>query len=262
MATEIDVRIDRSSPVPLYHQLAEQLAAAIDDGALHPGDAFENEVAMGQRLGLSRPTVRRAIAELAARGLLVRRRGVGTTVANRTVHRKAELTSLWDDLTRAGAHPTTTVLSLEVVQDERVAAMLDLPADSELLAVVRLRLSDGEPLAVLRNWLPPATSTSPATTSRPRACMPCCAAAGPVRSWPARDQRPAAEPQRAPAPADAGQRTGAHHDPQRLRRGRSPGRVRRPLLPRLDLHDRGHGRRALRPSHRGHDSPRRLATKP
>ena len=156
MATEIDVRIDRSSPVPLYHQLAEQLAAAIDDGALHTGDAFENEVAMGQRLGLSRPTVRRAIAELAARGLLVRRRGVGTTVANRTVHRKAELTSLWDDLTRAGAHPTTTVLSLEVVQDERVAAMLDLPADSELLAVVRLRLSDGEPLAVLRNWLPPA----------------------------------------------------------------------------------------------------------
>ena len=156
MATPLDVRIDRSSPVPLYHQLAEQLAAAIDDGQLHPGDAFENEVAMGLRLGLSRPTVRRAIAEVAARGLLVRRRGVGTTVANRTVHRRAELTSLHDDLTRAGAHPTTTVLSLEVVQDERVAGALDLPLDSELLAVVRLRLSDGEPLAVLRNWLPPA----------------------------------------------------------------------------------------------------------
>lgn len=156
MATQLDVRIDRSSPVPLYHQLAEQLAAAIDDGQLHPGDAFENEVAMGLRLGLSRPTVRRAIAELASRGLLVRRRGVGTTVANRTVHRRAELTSLYDDLTRAGAHPTTTVLSLDVVQDERVATALDLAPDSELLAIVRLRLSDGEPLAVLRNWLPPS----------------------------------------------------------------------------------------------------------
>ena len=57
----IDLRIDRSSPVPLYHQVAEQLRAAITDGRLEPGDPFENEMAMCDRLGLSRPTVRRAI---------------------------------------------------------------------------------------------------------------------------------------------------------------------------------------------------------
>ena len=105
----VAVSIDRESPVPLYHQLAEQLSAAISDGTLQPGDPFENEVALAQRLGLSRPTVRRAIQEMVDQGLLVRRRGLGTRVANRKVHRRAELTSLFDDLRRAGRTPQTRV---------------------------------------------------------------------------------------------------------------------------------------------------------
>jgi DNA-binding GntR family transcriptional regulator len=155
MAKQLDLRIDRDSPVPLYHQLAEQLRAAVASGELEPGDAFENELALTQRLGLSRPTVRRAIQELVDLGLLVRRRGLGTTVANRRVHRRAELTSLYDDLRRAGARPRTDVLSLATEHNEVVAAALDLPAETELLAVVRLRWSQGRPLALLRNWLPP-----------------------------------------------------------------------------------------------------------
>jgi GntR family transcriptional regulator len=154
-ARQLDIRIDRSSPVPLYHQLAQQLSHAIDSGLLQPGDAFENEVALGQRLGLSRPTVRRAIQELVSQGLLLRRRGLGTTVATRKVHRRAELTSLYDDLDRAGARPRTTVLGHELVRDEGVAAALDLPPDTELLSIVRLRWSGDTPLAILRNWLPP-----------------------------------------------------------------------------------------------------------
>jgi len=155
MAKQLDLRIDRGSPVPLYHQLAEQLRAAVASGELEPGDAFENELALTQRLGLSRPTVRRAIQELVDLGLLVRRRGLGTTVANRRVHRRAELTSLYDDLRRAGARPRTDVLSFTTECHEGAAVALDLPADTELLAVVRLRWSQGRPLALLRNWLPP-----------------------------------------------------------------------------------------------------------
>lgn len=158
MAKQIGIRIDRSSPVPLYHQLAEQLGAAINGGELQPGDPFENEVALAQRLSVSRPTVRRAIQELVGQGLLLRRRGLGTTVANRKIHRRAELTSLYDDLSRVGDTPTTRVLTLERVRDERVANALDLPADTEFLAIVRLRSSGDAPLAVLRNWLPPSVS--------------------------------------------------------------------------------------------------------
>lgn len=152
----VDVSIDRASPVPLYHQLSEQLCAAIADGRLQPGDPFENEVALAQRLSLSRPTVRRAIQEMVDKGLLVRRRGLGTTVANRTVHRRVALSSLFDDLEREGRAPRTVLLEHDTVVDERAAAALDLPADTPLLAIVRLRLAAEAPLAVMRNWLPPA----------------------------------------------------------------------------------------------------------
>src|SRR3954464_963512 len=155
MAKLVGVVIDRSSPIPLYHQLAEQLAAAITSGSLQPGDPFENEVALAERLGLSRPTVRQAIQELVAQGLLLRRRGLGPTVANRSIPRRAELTSLWDDLDRAGGRPRTVLLSHTRGADETVATALDLPADCELLAIQRLRLAGEAPLAILRNWLPP-----------------------------------------------------------------------------------------------------------
>ncbi len=157
-AQQISVMIDRLSPVPLYHQLAEQLAGAITDGRLQPGDPFENEVAVAERLQVSRPTVRRAIAELVDQGLLVRRRGLGTTVANRKVHRRFELTSLYDDLERDGREPRTSVLELGTTTDEAAAAELDLPADTPLLRMVRVRYAGDLPLALLTNWLPPEHS--------------------------------------------------------------------------------------------------------
>src|SRR4051812_19619853 len=156
MPVTLPVQIDRASPVPLYHQLAEQLSAAIDTGTLSPGDPFENELALAERLGLSRPTVRRAIAELVTQGMLVRRRGIGTTVAKQMVHRRAELTSLYEDLARDGRQPSTEVLSLVTdAQDERAATALGLPAHTPLVAMVRVRYAGETPLAVLRNWLPP-----------------------------------------------------------------------------------------------------------
>jgi DNA-binding GntR family transcriptional regulator len=153
----LPIQIDRASPVPLYHQLAEQMTAAISDGTLRPGDPFENELALADRLGLSRPTVRRAIAELVNQGLLVRRRGIGTTVANQMVHRRAELTSLYEDLQREGRAPRTDVLSLATdATDPRAAEALGLAADTPLVSIVRLRYAGDLPLAIMRNWLPPS----------------------------------------------------------------------------------------------------------
>lgn len=155
-ALQVKVTIDRQSPVPLYHQLAEQLSHAITGGQLQPGDPFENELAVAERLQVSRPTVRRAIQELVDQGLLVRRRGLGTRVANSKVHRKFELTSLYDDLLRDGRQPLTAVLEHAVVTNERAAGALDLPADTPLLHIVRVRHAGATPLALLTNWLPPA----------------------------------------------------------------------------------------------------------
>lgn len=153
---EVPITIRRDGAGPLYVQVAEQLRAAVDEGLLRPGDPFENEVALAARLGLSRPTIRRAIAELVAQGLLLRRRGAGTIVANRQIHRRAELSSLHDDLSRAGEAPLTRVLSLTRASDARAAAALGLPAQEPLWRLHRLRTAGPRPFALMTNWLPVA----------------------------------------------------------------------------------------------------------
>jgi len=157
--TVVPVALDRSSPIPLYFQLAEQLKRGISDGRAQPGDLFENEVAMSERVGLSRPTVRRAIHHLVQQGLLVRQRGLGTFVASRHVHRRANKGSLHEDLAAQGRHPTTVVLRHALESSAVASAALDLDPDSELLSLRRLRLADGEPLAIMHNWLSPRFSS-------------------------------------------------------------------------------------------------------
>jgi DNA-binding GntR family transcriptional regulator len=152
---DLAVGLDRSSPIPLYFQMAQQIERAIESGALAPGDRLDNEVRLADQYGLSRPTMRRAIQELVGKGLLVRRRGVGTQVVHGRVNRQMELTSLYDDLLRAGAQPSTQVLEhVTMPAPPRVATELGIAEGEPVLHVVRLRRTADGPLAVLRNWLP------------------------------------------------------------------------------------------------------------
>lgn len=73
-----------AGPVPLYHQLALRLEAAIRSGALPPGARLEGEVQLAARLHLARGTVRHAIQSLVDKGLVERRRGSGTRVVDPT----------------------------------------------------------------------------------------------------------------------------------------------------------------------------------
>jgi DNA-binding GntR family transcriptional regulator len=149
------IPIDRGSPVPLYYQVAQVLERAIDAGELAPGERLDNEIALAESLGLSRPTMRRAIQYLVERGLLVRKRGVGTQVVHRAVRRPIELTSLYDDLAGEGRHPRTDVLRLEAMPaSDSVAHVLGVAEGVPVLALERLRYADDEPLALLRNYLP------------------------------------------------------------------------------------------------------------
>ena len=152
----LDLHLDRRSPVPLYYQVAQQIEQAIQDGTLSPGERIDTEVEISERYGLSRPTVRQAIAELVNKGLLVRRRGVGTQVVHAKVNRPDALTSLHDDLLKAGRSPSTRVLTFEVEPvDATVSQALDLPHKARVQHFERLRFDDGSPLAIMRNWIPP-----------------------------------------------------------------------------------------------------------
>ncbi len=147
--------LDRSGPVPLYFQIASRIENAILEGDLPPGSRLENEIALGERLGLSRPTVRRAIQELVDKGMLVRRRGIGTQVVHGQVSRKVELTSLYDDLASGDRHPSTSLLLHEVIEaDARIAEVLGVPVGDPILHIRRVRGADDVPVAVLENYLP------------------------------------------------------------------------------------------------------------
>ncbi|TFD79107.1 GntR family transcriptional regulator [Cryobacterium psychrophilum] len=147
--------LERSGPIPLYFQVSQRIEKAILNGELPVGSRLENEVGLAQRLGLSRPTVRRAIQDIVDKGLLVRRRGIGTQVVHGQVTRKVELTSLHDDLTNTMKTPSTHLLTFEsVAADDTVAEKLSVVLGTPTLHIRRLRLADDVPVAVMENWLP------------------------------------------------------------------------------------------------------------
>ena len=150
----LTIRLERVSPVPLYHQIARQLEAAIEGGSLTKGTFLGNEIDLAERWQVSRPTVRRAIAELVEHGLLVRRRGVGTQVVNDQICRPVRLTSLYDDLAEQGRSPKTAVLRFESVRAVAdVATALDIRRGIRVTYVERCRSAGSLRLAILRNWL-------------------------------------------------------------------------------------------------------------
>jgi GntR family transcriptional regulator len=147
--------LDRSSPVPLYFQVAQHLEQAIDSGALPPGTLLLNEIALADALKLSRPTMRRAMQTLVDRGLVVRRRGIGTRVVQPKMRRPLELTSLHDDLRRAGQVPRTRVLSFKWVRATAdISRKLMLERGDDVLELVRLRSARNKPIAMMTNYVP------------------------------------------------------------------------------------------------------------
>ncbi|MDN3310254.1 GntR family transcriptional regulator [Microbacterium oryzae] len=152
---ELFADLERTGPVPLYFQVSSRLEAAIRNGTIPAGARLENEIEIGHRLGLSRPTVRRAIQELVDKGLLVRRRGIGTQVVQGQVTRQVELTSLYEDLQNTQHAPTTRVLTRDLrAAPADVAEQLGVPVGAEALYLRRQRSTDGVPVALLENWLP------------------------------------------------------------------------------------------------------------
>ena len=154
-AIVLDLAIERDTSTPLYLQLAGGIEEAIRTGLLPPGSRLENELSLSKRLKLSRPTVRQGIQELVDKGMLVRKRGVGTQVVQAPVNRQVALTSLYDDLRTAGKAPRTEIVEYRIGRPSPEAVdRLQLSAGEQVLDLIRVRYADGEPLAVMRNTIP------------------------------------------------------------------------------------------------------------
>lgn len=152
-----DVALSDASGVPLYLQLKKTLRQTIETGGWTEADLLPSEPAIAVHFGISRNTVRQALGELQAEGLLIRERGRGTRIAEKGPRPWAM--DSWDGLftaTRAeGVALVTEPLHVAVEPlPEWAGARLGLRPGDAGLVVTRRRLIDGEVLNASTNYLP------------------------------------------------------------------------------------------------------------
>ncbi len=148
--------LDRSSPLPLYYQLRNVILQQIENGVLSPGDTLPAERELIDRYGVSRITVRQALNSLMADGLLYRQRGLGTFVRKSRIEQElSTLTGFSEEMIARGLVPGAKLISAEMVEaDGVVAAKMQIAPGGRVFRLVRLRLADGEPVALDFNYLP------------------------------------------------------------------------------------------------------------
>ena len=136
----------------------DRLLAGLEAGRPGPGERLGAERELAQRLGVSRSTVRAALADLERSGFVrrTRGRGGGIFVAERKVERDlTSLAGLPAYLRRQGFEADARVLSTATVgADADAAAALGLTQQDLVLEVVRVRLADGDPISLERALFP------------------------------------------------------------------------------------------------------------
>ncbi|MWA05661.1 UTRA domain-containing protein [Actinomadura sp. LD22] len=124
---------------------------------LEPGDALPSERRLVADLRVSRPTLRQAVDGLVAEGLLERRHGSGTYVAEPRIAVPLTMTSFTEDMIRRGMKPGGRVLSFRTeAAGARIGRRLALPPAEEVFTIRRLRLADGATMAIETLFLPRA----------------------------------------------------------------------------------------------------------
>jgi GntR family transcriptional regulator len=141
-------RIDRSSPMPYYHQLKQLIVADIVDNNRRPGDRLPGDHALCARYDISRTVVRQALSELEVEGLVTRDKGRGTFVAPAPVTEGliASLTGLYEDVAARGLKLRSEVKKIGVVPaDDSQALALQLAVGDPVVHIERLRFVAEEP---------------------------------------------------------------------------------------------------------------------
>jgi GntR family transcriptional regulator len=128
----------------------DQILSMLDE--LSVGDALPSERRLSTDLSVSRPTLRAVIDELVREGLLLRRHGSGTYVAEPKIALPLTMTSFSEDMSRRGMVPSSRVVSFELTSaGAKLGQRLRLSPVEEVWVITRLRLADDETMAI--EWL-------------------------------------------------------------------------------------------------------------
>lgn len=148
--------VHRARPYPLYWQVEHDLRERIASGVWSSGDRIPSELELSDLYGASRITIRQALGNLASDGLVSREPGRGTFVRHRKTERESrKIASFTEEMMGLGVEIDTRTLVQKIEPaDEAVAGRFEVEPGTPLHRVDRLRLADGEPLAVQRSVLP------------------------------------------------------------------------------------------------------------
>ena len=151
----LDAKLSLSSDLPLYSQLGGLIRQQISAGILPVGALLPSETEICRALEVSRNTVRQAVGELEAEGLVVRMRGKGTFVVDPSANRRGISHSFTTEMTNMGKTPTSTLLEFHItIPPEDVRQKMELMDNTETYCFTRLRNADGIPLILETSYFP------------------------------------------------------------------------------------------------------------
>jgi GntR family transcriptional regulator len=144
--------VSRTDPLPLYRQVEADLRERITSGGLAPGQRLPSETELATLYSASKITLRQALANLAADGLIERRAGKGTFVRAATLTAGSRtVTSFTDELAALKLRAGARVLRLATEgADALTAERLRIEPGTRVVALDRLRLGDGTPIGIQR----------------------------------------------------------------------------------------------------------------
>jgi len=151
--------VDLANPMPKYLQISAWLKELILTGRYQKGEKLPSEIRLAQMCAVNRNTLRQALSQLTAEGLLTKEKGRGTFISSApsppVKHKLKQISSFRDDLASIGIREKTLLLKKSVSEaSQHVADALVLGADSKVIAIHRLRTGDGVPFIYEESYLP------------------------------------------------------------------------------------------------------------
>lgn len=148
-------KLSLSSDIPLYTQLVGIIKRQIASGTLAVGALLPSEAELCRALDVSRNTVRQAIGELEEEGLVVRKRGKGTFVADPTTNRRGVRYSFTTEVSSMGKTPSSTLVDFDlIVPSAEICRKMDLKEGTQVYCFTRIRNVDGKPLILETSYYP------------------------------------------------------------------------------------------------------------
>lgn len=145
---------------PMYRQLSNIIRSNIENGFYEPNHRIPTEMELSTKYDVSRVTVRKAFEELVEEGILIRKQGKGTFVAEKkTTNTNYPHTSFSDACLLSGKKPTTRLLSYSMeVPTESIAGFLGIEPTDMIIKIRRLRIADNEPIILETDYFPKSYS--------------------------------------------------------------------------------------------------------